>query len=326
MNSKHISIVAVSLAVIAAGVAAIVVSANRSDEAKAYAEAEASAADKAAAEAKKAAKATEAEAEKRRAAEQSAKAAADELAAQKLAKETAELERKTAADNKATAEANAKAEQAKADQLRASRDEAKAKAEQAKAEQLKAREEATKAAAKADEEASLLAKEKLKADKILSEAKLLELRKIDFETLERELAAWKFDLEERERALQPEKTVADLSWAGGMEDTIIDAEGNVKKQEKKQYDPEKDQTLPVPSRKLAHVNRIVREKHAALADTTRSSVVASLEKLYVAALKDDRTVDAAFYKQSILSMYPDWKFKGEGEKEEKKEKKAEVEK
>ena len=318
MNSKLVSIVAVSLAVIVAGIAAVVVSANRSDAAKAYAEAEASAAEKAAAEARAVAKATEAESEKRRADEANQKAKEDELAAQKLAKETAEIEAKAAADNKAAAEANAKVEQAKADQMRASRDEARAKSEQAKADQQKAHEQAVAATAKAEEEASRLAKEKLQSDKILAEAKLLKLRKIGFETLERELAAWKFDLEERERALQPEKTISDLSWAGGTEDTIIDAEGNVKKQEKKQYDPEKDRSTPVPSRKLARANRIVREKHEALADATRSSVIASLEKLYVAALKDDRTVDAAFYRQSILSMYPDWKFKGAEKGEEKK--------
>ena len=311
MNSKAISIIAVSLAVIAAGTAAVVVSVNRSNEAKAYAEAEASAADKAAAVAKKAAKETEAESEKRRTAEANDKAKENELAAQKLAKETAELERKTAADNKAAAEANAKAEREKADAVRAARDEAKAKAETAKAEQLKAREQAAAAEAKAAAEAASLEKEKLKADKIIAEAKLLELRKTDFLTLERELMAWKLDLEERERALQPEKTIADLSWAGGTEDMIIDAEGNVKKQEKKVYDPEKDQSLPSESRKLARVNRLVREKHEARAGVTRDTVVSSLESLYVSALKDGRTIDAEFYRQSILSMYPDWKFKGE---------------
>ena len=325
MNSKLISIVAVSLAVIAAGTAAVIVSTRRADEAKAYAEAEASAADLADAEAKKAAKETEAEAEKRRTADANKKAAADELAAQKLAKETAALESKTAADNKAAAEASAKAEQAKADQMRASRDEAKLKKETAQAEQAKAREQAAAAAAKAAEEAAALEREKLKADKILAEAKLLELRKTDFATLEHQLLEWKLDLEERERALQPEKTIADLSWAGGMEDTIIDAEGNVKKQEKKVYDPEKDMTLPAESRKLAKSERLVREKHETLAGMTKDSVVSSLERLYVAALKDGRAIDADFYKKSILSMYPEWKFSGEGAKE-KEEKKVEVEK
>ena len=314
MNSKTLSVIAVSLAVIAAGVAAVVVSGNRSKEAQAYAEAEAAAADKAAAEAKKAAKATEAESEKRRAAELNAKAKADELAAQKLAKETTQIEARKAADQKVAAEANAKAERAKADLMRAARDEAAAKKEIARSEQLKAKEDAAVAAAKAETEAAQLAREKLKADKILSEAKLLELRKTDFETLERDLLAWKLDLEERERALQPEKTVADLSWAGGVEDTIIDENGNVKKQEKRVYDPEKDMKLPVESRKLAKAERIVREKHATRAGATRDSVVASLESLYVAALKDGRTIDADFYRQSILSMYPDWKFKGENSK------------
>ena len=316
MNSKLISIIAVCLAVIAAGTAAVVVSIKRSDEAKAYAEAEAAAADKAAAVAKKAAKETESESEKRRTAEQNAKAKADELAAQKLAKETATIEAKTAADNKAAAEANAKAEREKADAVRAERDKAKAQAQTAKAEQLKARDQAAAEAAKAEAEASKLAQEKLKADKIIAEAKLLELRKTDFLTLERELMEWKRDLEERERALQPEKTIADLSWAGGTEDTIIDADGNVKKQEKRVYDPEKDMSIPAESRKLARVNRRVREKHEAQAGVTRGSVVSSLESLYVSALKDGRTIDAEFYRQSILSMYPDWKFAGEGMQKE----------
>ena len=316
MNSKHISIIAVCLAVIAAGTAAVVVSINRSNEAKAYAEAEASAADAAAAEAKKTAKETEAESEKRRTAEQNAKAKADELAAQKLKNETAKVDAKAAADSKAAAEANAKAEREKADAVRAERDKAKALAETAKAEQLKAREQAAAAAAKAAEETAILEREKLKADKILAEAKLLELRKTDFATLEHELLAWKLDLEERERALQPEKTIADLSWAGGKEDTIIDADGNVKKQEKKAYDPEKDLSLSPESRKLARAERIVRGKHEARAGATRDSIVTSLEALYVAALKGGRPIDAEFYRQSLLSMYPDWKFNAANEKQD----------
>ena len=77
-------------------------------------------------------------------------------------------------------------------------------------------------------------------------------------------------------------------------------------------------TLPAESRKLAKSERLVREKHETLAGATKDTVVSSLERLYVAALKDGRAIDADFYKKSILSMYPDWKFKGEGEKEEKK--------
>ena len=317
MNSKLVSVVAVCLAVIAAGTAAVVVSINRANEARAYAEAEASAEAKAEAEKKMAAKEAETAARKAESEKLNAKAKADELAAQKLAGEKAKVDAKAAADNKAAAEANAAAEREKAEAARAARDEAKAKAEIAKAEQLKAREQAAAAAAKAEAEAAQLAREKLKADKILAEAKLLELRKTEFETLEHELAAWKLDLEERERALQPEKTIADLSWAGGTEDTIIDAEGNVKKQEKKVYDPEKDMLIPPESRKLARVNRLAREKHEAQAGATRRSVVSSLESLYVSALKDGRTIDAEFYRQSILSMYPDWKFSSAAAKESK---------
>ena len=317
MNQKTITWIAAGAAVVAAAIAAIVVSVNRSNAAKAYAEAEASAADAAAAEAKKASKEAEIEAARRRTAEANEKAKEDELAAAKLAKETADLEAKTTADKKAVAEANAQAERAKADAAREAKEEAKAKAAAAKAEQAKAEGEAAAEQAKADAEAMKLATEKLKADKIIAEAKALELRKIDYETLERDLLEWKLDLEEREKALKPEKTIASLDWAGGMEDTIIDDKGNVKKQIKTQYDPEKDETLPRQSRKLARTDRIVREKHEKLASGTRESILASMESLYVTALKDGRLIDADFYKKSILTMYPDWKFKGEESKESK---------
>ena len=191
------------------------------------------------------------------------------------------------------------------------KDEAKAKMAEAKSAEAKAREDAAAEQAKADAEAAKLAAEKLKADKIIAEAKALELRKIDYETLERDLLEWKLDLEEREKALKPEKTIASLDWAGGMEDTVIDDKGNLHKQVKTQYDPEKDETLPRQSRQLARTDRLVREKQAELAEGTRASILASMESLYVSALKDGRTIDADFYKKSILTMYPDWKFKGE---------------
>ncbi len=45
-----------------------------------------------------------------------------------------------------------------------------------------------------------------------------------------------------------------------------------------------------------------------------------LEKLYVAAVKEGRTVDAAYYRAALKSMYPDWEYKAPPEeaKEEKK--------
>ena len=311
LSQKSITIVAVSLAVVVAAVAAIVVSANRADEAKAYAEAEAAQADQAAAEAKTERAQADAETAKRQAAEANAQAEKDKLAAAKLANETAVAEAQAAADNKSAAEANAAVERAKAEALRAIRDAAKATNETARIELQRAKEIAAAEQARVDAEAAKLAQEKLKAEKIIAEAKAMELRKIDYETLERDLLEWKLDLEERERALKPEKTVADLEWAGGMEDTIIDDKGNVTKQVKKVYDPEKDMELPEQSRRLARANRKLRETQDAKTADTRSTVVKTMEKLYVSALKEGRVIDADFYKKNILIMYPDWKFKGE---------------
>lgn len=306
MNSKTIAIIAVSLAVIAAAVAGIVVFNKRAAIAGAEADAAQSKADAEAAKARAAEKAAAGEAEKRRAAEANAKAKADALEAEKLARGTAELEAKAAADKKAAAEATAKAEQSKAEAARAARDEAKAKSATATAEQAAAKENAAAEAAKAEAEADRLALEKLKADKVIAEAKLLELQKIDFETLARDLSEWKADLEERERALQPEKTIADLSWAGGMEDTIIDADGNVKKQQKVVYDPETDRAIPRESRRLAREERLAREDADRRSAKVRSEVVGTLEALYRQALEEDRVVDAEYYRANIEALYPDW--------------------
>ena len=311
LNQKSITIVAVSLAVIVAAIAAIVVSANRADEAKAYAEAEAAQADQAAAEEKIERAQASATNDMARAAEANRQAKADELAAAKLAKETAELEAKTAADKKAAAEANADAEEVKAVAARAIRDAAKLTNDTARIERERAKDLAAAAQANADAEASKLAFEKLRNEAKIAEAEALKLRKTNYEELERNLLEWKLDLEERERALAPEKTVADLEWAGGMEDTIIDEKGNVTKQVKKVYDPEKDMELPAESRRLARKNRELRETQDAKVADTRETVVKTMEKLYVSALKEGRVIDADFYKKNILIMYPDWKFQGE---------------
>ena len=312
LNQKSITIVAVSFAVVVAAIAAIIVSANRADEAKAYAEAEAAQADQDAAEAKKERAQADAEIAKRQAAEANAKAKADERAAAEANERAKTAEQAAAADKKAAAEANADAEEVKAVAARAIRDAAKLTNDTARVERERAKELAVAEQAKADAEATKLAQEKLKADRIIAEAKALELRKIDYETLERDLLEWKLDLEERERALKPEKSIADLSWAGGMEDTIIDDKGNVTKQVKKVYDPEKDMELPAESRRLARKNRKLRESQDAKIAGTRETVVKTMEKLYVSALKEGRVIDADFYKKNILIMYPDWKFQGEG--------------
>ena len=314
MNQKTLLIVAICAAVIGAGISGAIISNKKAAAAQAVADAAAARADEAAAEARAADKAAAAETEKRRAAEATAKAKADELAAAKVANETAELERQAAADQKAAAEANAKAEQAKSDAARAARDEAKAKAAEAESAAKAEQARVSVASAKAAEAAAMLENEKLKADKVIAEAKLLELRKTDFETLARDLAEWKADLEERERALKPEKTIADLSWAGGMEDTIIDADGNVKKQEKVAYDPETDMTIPAESRRLARAERVVAGELAEHSDKVRDTLVASLERLYRQALVEDRVVDAEFYRKSLKSLYPDWEFRPEESK------------
>ena len=311
LNQKSVTVVAVSVAIVVAAIAAIVVSANRADEAKAYAEAEAAQADQAAAEAKTERAQTDAEIAKRQAAEANAKAKADERAAADANAKAQADEKAAAADRKAAAEANADAEEVKAVAARAIRDAAKLTNDTARVERERAKEAAVAEQAKADAEAAKLAQEKLKADRIIAEAKALELRKIDYETLERDLLEWKLDLEERERALKPEKTIADLEWAGGMDDTIIDEKGNVTKQIKKVYDPEKDMELPAESRKLARTNRKLRETQDAKVADTRETVVKKMEELYVSALKEGRVIDADFYKKNILIMYPDWKFKGE---------------
>ena len=118
-------------------------------------------------------------------------------------------------------------------------------------------------------------------------------------------------VEERERALTPEKTIADLAWAGGQEDSVLDENGNVAKKTKEPYLAENDRTLPRPSRELAKVEREMREGLSAETEKSRDRLVATLERLYVAAIKDDRVTDADFYRRSILSFSPGWKLSSE---------------
>ena len=308
-DQKTMTVAALSLAVVVAAIAAIVVSVNRADAAKAYAEEAAAEADRASATNKIAQAYKEAKRAEEHAAEANAQSRKDELEKQRLAKETAEIEAKAAADKKAAAEANAAAERDVADGRRAIREAARMTNETARIELQKAKALAAAEQEKAAAAERSLAAEKLKADKIIAEAKALELRKTDFETLERDLLEWKLNLEERERALKPEKTIADLEWAGGMEDTIIDDKGNVRKQVKTVYDPERDMSLPEQSRNLARAERKVREAQDATEAETRAAILESMEKLYVDALKENRVIDADFYKKSIRVMYPDWKFK-----------------
>ena len=267
---NSLSVILICVAVIAAAVAAVWVSTSRATEARAYAEAEAAVADQKAAESRTAAKEAEAEADRRR---------------------TAEAKRAEAEADKSYAEAET--ERAKADQARADADKAKATAAA----------ERDRAQAAAD----ALELEKVKAERATAEAKSLELTKLDLETFQQELLDYKRELDERELELRPEKTINDLVWLED-EDTEIDEKGNVKRREKPPYLAENDRTLPRETRSLARLERQAKEGEATEMADVRSFVIAPLEKLYVEALRENRVIDADFYRKNIKSMYPDWEF------------------
>lgn len=317
MRLKYLTIICVALAVIAAAVAAILVSVKRAEEARAYKEAVAAQEAKAAAEKDKQQKATEAESEKRRTAEQNARAKADELAAAKLAKETAEIEERAAAENRKAKEAESLIAKANSEAVNVKAAAEAAKAKAARDEREKAVKLAAAETAKAQAEQAKLEAERIKAEKILAEAKILELRQIDFATMQQELNAWRLDLEEREAAIRPEKTIADLAWVGGDEDMEVGSNGTVRVKMKLPYLAENDRTLPRESRRLAKVERRMREATEERARAVKTSVVKPIEKLYVEAVRENRVIDAAYYRETLKTLYPDWTFSGEenGEKE-----------
>ena len=88
---------------------------------------------------------------------------------------------------------------------------------------------------------------------------------------------------------------------------MLDENGNVTKKTKEPYLAENDRLLPRASRSLAKAEREMREDLAAQTEATRDSLVASLEKLYIAAVKEDRVTDADFYRRSIRSLSPTWR-------------------
>ena len=300
MNSKIVSIIAICAAVIVAGVAGVVISMQRADAARAAAD----------------------------------KAASEETIASKRARE-AELERATAAQNARTAEAKAASEKtalaaAEAENERmklenegiaekralAADERAKADAEAKKAADLKAAKEVAdgeraKAQASADELA------RVEATKAIREAETLKLKvsmaelaaeKQRYEELNAELLDYQKELDERERALRPEKTIADLSWLPD-EDTDVDESGKAHPRKKEPKLPENDPTLPKETRALAKADRIRAQADGIIEKDARARAVAPIEKLYVVAVKEGRTVDAEYYRTVLKSMYPDWEYK-----------------
>ena len=311
MNSKIVSIIAICAAVIVAGVAGVVISMQRADAARAAAD----------------------------------KAASEETVASKRAR-TAELERATAAQNARAAEAKAESEKAalaaaEAENERmkleneglaekralAADERAKADAEAKKAADLKAAKEielkvakevADGERAKAQASADELAR--VEATKAIREAETLKLKvsmaelaaeKQRYEELNAELLDYQKELDERERALRPEKTIADLSWLPD-EDTDVDESGKAHPRKKEPKLPENDPTLPKETRALAKADRIRAQADGIIEKDARARAVAPIEKLYVAAVKEGRTVDAEYYRTVLKSMYPDWEYKAPG--------------
>ena len=309
-TKNMIAVAAVAAAVIAGAVAYVKNGMSREAEARLLAEAAASEEAKAEAVRKTEKAAAEKASAEAKAAEAKAAAEADAKEAARMEKESAELKLKAESENRKAKEAALKVAEAEraAAKLEAAAAADRAKSAAAGKEKAKALEnaEALKAAAEADR----LAAEKLRSEKVIAEAKALELMKIDFETLERDLMEFKQELDERERALKPEKTVADLAWVGGTDDKVVDEKGNLRVLKKEPYLAENDKSLPRATRKLAKLERELSEEEADRAAKMKADIVSLLESMYVRALREDRVVDAEFYRKNLKSLYPGWEFKG----------------
>ena len=310
MNAKIVAIVAVCVAVVAACVSGVVISMQRADAARA-------AADQAASEETIASKrAREAELERAtaaanaREAEAKEKSAAAALAAAEAENKKLKLENENLAEKKAIAadeRAKADADAKRAADLKAAKElEHKTAKENADAERAKAQAAADELA-RAEATRVIREAETLKLKVSMAE---LEVAKQQYAELNAELLEYQKELDERERALRPEKTIADLSWLPD-EDTEVDENGRARPRKKEPKLPENDMSLPRETRELARAERIRGEADGILAKDSRDRTVSPIEKLYVAAVKEGRTVDAAYYRAVLKSMYPDWEYKGE---------------
>ena len=310
MNAKIVAIVAVCVAVVAACVSGVVISMQRADAARA-------AADQAASEETIASKrAREAELERAtaaanaREAEAKEKSAAAALAAAEAENKKLKLENENLAEKKAIAadeRAKADADAKRAADLKAAKElEHKTAKENADAERAKAQAAADELA-RAEATRVIREAETLKLKVSMAE---LEVAKQQYAELNAELLEYQKELDERERALRPEKTIADLSWLPD-EDTEVDENGRARPRKKVKMLPENDPSLPKETRSLAKAERIRGEADGILAKDSRDRTVSPIEKLYVAAVKEGRTVDAAYYRAVLKSMYPDWEYKGE---------------
>lgn len=305
--------VSVSAAVIAAAIAAVVVTNNRAAVARARA-VEAESLEIANTKAEKEARlnAEAAAARSRQAADDRKKTEAERDA--KFAEQKrADADAKAAEAAKVKAKLDAEAESSRAKVASENRAAEKAKADAAKAalelENARIAGELALSNAAVAEATAKLEAEKRKAEAIIAEATALKLRKIDFDTLQRDLLEFKQELDERERALHPDTTIynaSNVTWVAEREADVIGGDTNRILRAKKAL-PENDLSLPEPSRKLAMVNRVRYEAATNRFATTQSALIGRLEALRDAALREDRVIDASFYQKSIKSLYPDYK-------------------
>lgn len=298
---KWISVLVLGVAVIAAALSGVYVMNARESIARRNAEAAESAeeaaklaARKAESEAKAAAAAESADRAKLQAAQEQRKASEADREAKRADAKRAEHESEAARQNRAAREAEAAA----AADARAAE---KAKADAAQAEAAKERAIADAEIAKAQAEADKLEREKLAAQAIADEARLWELKALDLAALEQELNEYRQELDARELALRPEKTIRDLA--------------NISSQEAAQQDddqpllPENDVTLPRADRRLAKSVRIMDESIDGMLARSRAMTVSKLERLYVEAVRAGRITTADYYRKTLKSLYPDWEYK-----------------
>lgn len=299
---KWVSILVLGVAVIAAALSGVYVMNGREavarhnkEAAESAEEAAKLAARKAESEAKAAAAVENADRAKLQAAQEQRKATEAEREAKRADEARAKHDAEAARENRAAREAEAEA--AEANRLAE-----RAKADAAQAEAEKERAIADAEAAKAQVEADRLEREKVSAQAVADEARLWELKALDLAALEKDLNDYKAELDARELALRPEKTIKDLA-------TISSAQEKEQSGDESRLLPENDASLPKADRRLAKRVRILDEGEEALVSKSREITITKLERLYVSAVKANRVTDAEYYRSTLKSLYPDWEYR-----------------
>lgn len=297
---KWISILVIGVAVIAAALSGVHVMNSREaiarhikEAAESAEEAAKQAARKADSEAKAAAANENAERTRLLSVQEQRKTTEAEREAKRAEEAKAELDAEIARQNRAARETEAVA----AEKNRLAE---KAKADAAQAEAAKERAIADAEMAKAQAEADKLEREKVAAQAVADEARRWELKAIDLAALEQDLNEYKQELDARELALRPEKTIKDLA-------NVSSGESEQEESDQPML-AENDMSLPKADRRLAKRERISDEDLDALLAKSRAVTVAKLERLYVAAVRENRVTDADYYRKALLSLYPDWEF------------------